>query len=179
MNGRSAIHAQYLIAALMAALAFLASVLFVYILEYQGMLSSTPITLAYEDNGLVARAGNYLFYDKDPDYFDSKDWRSVEHQEDRGRANDDGSLSKWAFNWYVTHGDSGYGTILSTLNAGDSICIDGVEYCLDGRLLAKSGTDPNDIENMLGVPDIIFSTCEGGTSSDGSYLMWIVWGHKS
>ena len=121
----------------------------------------------------------YCYYFTDPEYFDSLDWKSSPQQEDRSRANDDGTLGEFRPHYYVAHSDSGYGQKIASVENGAKITIDGISYIIDGRGLTYAGSPTRSVREMTGDADLILVSCVEGDYPDERHPEHVVWGHAA
>lgn len=97
------------------------------------------------------------------------DWVAVENV-NFDSANEDGSLSEWQANWFISHDWSDYGAVIATLNAGDAVTVNGQTVLILGRSEWPSGSINWDIYDVIGWDKIVFQTCLGDSA------IWIAYG---
>ena len=97
------------------------------------------------------------------------EWESVENQ-DFESANEDGSLSEWQEDWYISHDWSDYGIAIANLEPGDVVVVDGRVILMLGRDLWPSGVINWDVYDVVGWDKVVFQTCFGDES------VWIAYG---
>ena len=110
-----------------------------------------------------------LSIDKDALFQRQFDWEAVEN-ENFETANEDGSLSEWQTDWFISHDWSDYGAVIATLNPGDAVTVNGETILILGREEWPSGSINWDIYDAIGWDKTVFQTCLGDSA------IWIAYG---
>ena len=97
------------------------------------------------------------------------DWVAVENL-NFDSANEDGSLSEWQTDWFISHDWSDYGHVIAGLEPGDAVTVNGVTTLILGREEWPSGVINWDVYDAIGWDKTVFQTCLGDTA------IWIAYG---
>lgn len=74
-------------------------------------------------------------------------------------AHDDGSLTEWASNYYITHDWSDYGQQILALTPGDTVSVNGRQVHVDGLFNYPKDSFYEEIVEVCGSDKVIFQTC--------------------
>jgi len=85
-------------------------------------------------------------------------------------ANEDGSLSEWQTDWYISHDWSDYGYVIARLEPGDAVTVNGRTILILGREIWPAGSINWDIYDAIGWDKVVFQTCLGDEE------IWIAYG---
>ena len=96
-------------------------------------------------------------------------WDAVENL-DFESANEDGSLSEWQQDWYISHDWSDYGIAIANLEPGDAVTVNGSTVLILGRDAWPAGSINWDIFDAIGWDKTVFQTCLGDEA------IWIAYG---
>ena len=96
-------------------------------------------------------------------------WEAVENL-NFDSANEDGSLSEWQTDWFISHDWSDYGHVIADLQPGDAITVNGRTILILGRDEWSNSVYNWDVYDAVGWDKIIFQTCYG------DYDIWIAYG---
>lgn len=97
------------------------------------------------------------------------DWEAVENL-NFDSANEDGSLSEWQEDWFISHDWSDYGYVIANLEPGDAVTVNGETILILGREEWPKGSINWDIYDAIGWDKTVFQTCLG------DYAIWIAYG---
>ena len=110
-----------------------------------------------------------LSIDRDALFKRHYEWVAVENV-NFDSANEDGSLSEWQTDWFISHDWSDYGIAIANLEPGDVVTVNGKTILVLGRQLWPSGSINWDIYDQIGWDKVVFQTCLGDES------VWIAYG---
>lgn len=114
-------------------------------------------------------AHSVLSINKDALFQRQFDWEAVETV-NFDSANEDGSLSEWQVDWYISHDWSDYGAVIASLEPGDAVTVNGRTVLILGREEWPTGSINWDIYDAIGWDKVVFQTCLG------DYAIWIAYG---
>ena len=126
-------------------------------------IASTTLTQgAYEDinewfeNYALSRVTKLNFPDSDPATFGP--WKAVA---DYGAtdARDDGSLTEWDENYYITHDWSDYGKQILTMIPGDTVTVNGHTFVVESAFEYPKASFLNEVRQVAGQDTFILQTC--------------------
>ena len=99
-------------------------------------------------------------------------WEATEDF-DATEASDEGLLTKWEKEWYITHEWSWYGQNILTLLPNDVVYINGEAIVVEGMFDYPKESYSDEIHEIVGRDRVVIQTCE-----PNSDLNRIVYGHK-
>ena len=97
------------------------------------------------------------------------DWIAVENLNFES-ANEDGSLSEWQTDWFISHDWSDYGHVISILRPGDAVTVNGRTILILGRDMWSNEVYNWDVYDVIGWDKVVFQTCYGDND------IWISYG---
>lgn len=76
-----------------------------------------------------------------------------------GVAPGDGSLSEWAPHYFIAHSYGPYGQVILSLEAGDTVTVNGSSVTVEGAVIMGQGCAYEDVMNRVGWDATVFQTC--------------------
>ena len=130
--------------------------------------AEAPISPVFANEGEVPESGAEQPLGESVDGDVLYDWYAYDDYW-AASAPSDGSLAKWADDYYISHSWSRYGEAIHALEVGDRLIVNGDEVVIEGYFDVPDLTYYDEVMDRVGQNKVVFQTCNPGETTHVVY----------